>query len=271
MSHLHNFAVIVLIALVSAAGLQPRQETENLTHFDRDGLVFYYPTGWTLTESQQDFVPVVTLQPPTGPTQIIVSTTSTSSCDFQAETKNIMSELVEQVARQIQASTPIQSSPVKTQVDTAEADGVRLLGKAQGKPVIADVYSVRVNTRFINLVYIRVENDEAGASAWNTVRTTVKIRHGVTTIIGSEAPNGSAAAISGGVLNGKAIRLPRPGYPPIARSAHASGTVVVQVTIDEWGAVSSAHAVSGHPLLMAVSVEAARGAVSHRLNCVTNQ
>jgi periplasmic protein TonB len=120
------------------------------------------------------------------------------------------------------------------------------------------------------------------------------VRRGVTTVIGSE--NSSAAApmpgsgsgtgvvttpqkvniadepppppqptpprapISGGVLNGKAISLPKPNYPPIARSAHASGTVVVQVVIDENGNVISAHAVSGHPLLQAVSVAAARSA-----------
>jgi len=73
-------------------------------------------------------------------------------------------------------------------------------------------------------------------------------------------PTPPRAPISGGVLNGKAISLPRPNYPPIARQAHASGTVVVQVTIDENGSVISAHAVSGHPLLQAVAVAAARGA-----------
>jgi TonB family protein len=66
------------------------------------------------------------------------------------------------------------------------------------------------------------------------------------------------APISGGVLNGKAVRLVQPPYPPIARAAHASGAVVVQVLIDENGNVVSAHAVSGHPLLQAVSVAAAR-------------
>ncbi|MCM3900577.1 MAG: TonB family protein [Pyrinomonadaceae bacterium] len=74
------------------------------------------------------------------------------------------------------------------------------------------------------------------------------------------APTPPRAPISGGVLNGKAISLPKPAYPPIARQAHASGTVVVQVTIDENGNVISARAVSGHPLLQAVSVGAARGA-----------
>ncbi len=66
------------------------------------------------------------------------------------------------------------------------------------------------------------------------------------------------AAISGGVLNGKAVHLVQPPYPAIARSAHASGQVVVQVLIDENGNVVAAHATSGHPLLQAAAVNAAR-------------
>ena len=65
------------------------------------------------------------------------------------------------------------------------------------------------------------------------------------------------APISGGVLNGKAVHLVTPPYPAIARSAHASGSVQVQVLIDENGNVISAHAVSGHPLLQAAAVAAA--------------
>lgn len=68
------------------------------------------------------------------------------------------------------------------------------------------------------------------------------------------------APISGGVLNGKAISLPRPAYPAVARAARASGTVTVQVTIDESGRVISARAVSGHPLLQQAAVQAANGA-----------
>ena len=68
------------------------------------------------------------------------------------------------------------------------------------------------------------------------------------------------APISGGVLNGKATSLPKPAYPPIARAARASGTVFVQVIIDEEGNVVSAQAISGHPLLQAAAVAAARQA-----------
>lgn len=76
--------------------------------------------------------------------------------------------------------------------------------------------------------------------------------------------NGSSTVpkqISGGVLNGKAKSLPKPQYPAAGRAVGASGAVTVQVLIDETGAVISASAVSGHPLLRAAAVEAARGAL----------
>ncbi len=66
--------------------------------------------------------------------------------------------------------------------------------------------------------------------------------------------------ISGGILNGKAISLPKPEYPAIARAAEASGAVHVQITVDEAGEVISARAVSGHPLLQAAAVAAAQQA-----------
>jgi TonB family protein len=67
--------------------------------------------------------------------------------------------------------------------------------------------------------------------------------------------------IRGGELNGKAISLPVPRYPEIARAAKASGSVTVEVAIDETGHVVEARAVSGHPLLQAAAVDAARQAV----------
>jgi protein TonB len=73
-----------------------------------------------------------------------------------------------------------------------------------------------------------------------------------------EPPEGSK--IEGGVLNGKALALPHPAYPPLARKAHVAGTVRVQVLIDEEGNVIDAHAVDGHPLLQAACVDAARQA-----------
>lgn len=63
-----------------------------------------------------------------------------------------------------------------------------------------------------------------------------------------------------GLLDGKAIDLPKPEYPSAARAVRASGVVNVLVTVDENGSVVSATAVSGHPLLRPSAVQAARSA-----------
>jgi protein TonB len=59
-------------------------------------------------------------------------------------------------------------------------------------------------------------------------------------------------------MNGKAVHLVQPAYPAVAKAAHASGMVIVQVLIDENGNVISADAISGHPLLRAAATSAAR-------------
>jgi TonB family protein len=66
--------------------------------------------------------------------------------------------------------------------------------------------------------------------------------------------------VSGGVLNGKATTLPKPAYPASAKAVKAAGAVNVQVGVDEKGNVTTATAVSGHPLLRASAEQAARQA-----------
>jgi len=100
----------------------------------------------------------------------------------------------------------------------------------------------------------------SGSGSGTTVVQATKVDIGGEPPPPPPKPTPPRAPISGGVLNGKAVSLPKPPYPAIARQAHASGTVTVQVTIDENGNVISAHAISGHPLLQAVAVAAARGA-----------
>ena len=73
-----------------------------------------------------------------------------------------------------------------------------------------------------------------------------------------EIPKKIPRTISGGVINGKAIKLVKPIYPKSAKATKASGAVNVQVELDEAGNVVSAKAVSGHPLLAEAAEEAAR-------------
>lgn len=77
------------------------------------------------------------------------------------------------------------------------------------------------------------------------------------TIAGSPPPP-PPTPISGGVLNGKAVNLSKPSFPAAARTVKASGSVAIQVTIDESGNVISTTAVSGNPLFRAEAEKAAK-------------
>ncbi|HSI88999.1 MAG TPA: TonB family protein [Pyrinomonadaceae bacterium] len=61
-----------------------------------------------------------------------------------------------------------------------------------------------------------------------------------------------------GVINGRAINLQTPPYPPHALAVGVQGDVSVQVLIDEEGRVISAKAIDGHALLRPTAVNAAK-------------
>jgi TonB family protein len=80
------------------------------------------------------------------------------------------------------------------------------------------------------------------------------------TPIPPKGPPSESKIINGGVVNGKAISLPKPEYPAAARVAGVSGSVKVQVLIDEMGKVVTAQAIEGPPQLQFAARAAACGA-----------
>lgn len=259
MKELKGLSAIVLVALsVLMANAQVR--TGETKHFEKDGLAFDYPAGWRLTDNSTPDEQSLTLAREGSTSQIVINKNDrlVSSCDFQAENEKIANALAAKVAKQIKAPSPLTTSRVKTQVGASEFEGVQLHGVLNHKPVTGDIYSARLNRQFVSLVYLRNDQDKEARSVWETIRTTLTVSHGNITLMGA-VPGESTGSITGGVLNGRALKLGRPEYPAVARMAHASGTVEVQVLIDEEGNVVAAHPISGHPLLQSVSVKAAKG------------
>ena len=55
-------------------------------------------------------------------------------------------------------------------------------------------------------------------------------------------------------MNAMAINLATPPFPPMCR---CQGTVIVAVIVNPEGAVTCSHVISGHPILMVASIQAA--------------
>ncbi len=64
--------------------------------------------------------------------------------------------------------------------------------------------------------------------------------------------------VGGNVQESKLIRRVDPIYPQIARLARVSGTVILQVIVDEEGNVTAVKVMQGHPLLVEEAVRAVR-------------
>jgi protein TonB len=64
--------------------------------------------------------------------------------------------------------------------------------------------------------------------------------------------------VSAGVTSGLLIRKVNPNYPPLARQARISGTVVLRAVISKDGSIENLSLVSGHPMLAPAAIEAVK-------------
>jgi protein TonB len=64
--------------------------------------------------------------------------------------------------------------------------------------------------------------------------------------------------VSSGVMSSRVIYQPTPVYPPIAKAARISGTVVIQATIGHDGTIQNERVVSGPAMLQQAALDAVR-------------
>lgn len=73
----------------------------------------------------------------------------------------------------------------------------------------------------------------------------------------AEPPKPTTEKVPSVVLRSKAVSLPQPPYPAMAKQTHIQGPVNIQILVDEQGKVISAQVVSGNPMLTFAARDAA--------------
>jgi TonB family protein len=252
------FVSIFALTLLVCAPATAQSPSDAAQHFAKDGLSFDYPAGWTLTDkSDQDAQHLLlTREGSTALITVVVQRKFVASSEELAAARNTITlPYAQDMARKLGvAAASLGKSSQCLGVASRAAMGYRLEGALDGQPATGEIYTVMIGRRVVNVVNFRKAQEEVGAApAWMSVLNTIKIE---TPPEASGLPE-LKVVVSGGVLNGKAVRKPAPEYPADAKAARAQGTVVVQITIDETGKVIFAKAVSGHALLRDASVQAA--------------
>jgi protein TonB len=82
-------------------------------------------------------------------------------------------------------------------------------------------------------------------------------------LFGDTGPKVAAAvvkklSISSGVMQGMLLLKTAPVYPPIAKAARVSGTVVLQATISKTGSIENLRVVSGPAMLQQAAMQAVK-------------
>jgi TonB family protein len=71
-------------------------------------------------------------------------------------------------------------------------------------------------------------------------------------------PKPRTITISANVMQGAIIFKTVPEYPPIAKAAHVSGTVVLQAVIGKDGKIENLHVINGPPMLQQAALDAVK-------------
>lgn len=254
-------AIAMIISLLSLS-VYAQSPGSDLNRFSTHGISFEYPAGYSVTDESTAEAHrfILTRQGSSVQLTIVATRRMVLRNEMPAAIENFKEPIIKNVEITLGLINSFERTSIQSQLGSMEAQGVRLRSLHNGNRT-GEVIWLRWNSRLVALSFVRAEADEAVESRlWETVRSSLRVEAPVIGGVTTEELGSTEGAIMGGVLNGKALELPKPAYPAIARAAHASGTVVVQVLIDEEGQVIAARAVSGHPLLQAASVAAAREA-----------
>jgi TonB family protein len=253
------FNCLVCAALLC---LSPSAQTAAGGRYERDGLSFSYPAGWTLADKSNERAQHLILMREGGSSLVVVIAYReliVHPGQLGAAQRNIWRPYVSDMALRlgVEKNPPWEETHCE-KVGGFQATGVRLSGKLEGQPTTGEVYALMLGRRFVNVFFVRHDEDEArDGPAWKELRESLKVEEPANL---PPLTIGDEDATSVGLLNGAVLKKPQPEYPPAARAARASGTVSVQVVVDENGDVTAARALSGHPLLRDSAQRAARRA-----------
>jgi protein TonB len=103
-----------------------------------------------------------------------------------------------------------------------------------------------------------LSGQEPVETSWTSGARTFRLRIRDVTADATQTSGQEPVRVGDGVGRPSLIRHVAPVYPPEARAARVRGVVMVQMTIDEAGAVSSARVLRSVPMLDAAALDAVR-------------
>lgn len=247
--------LLVFVLVLHLPVFSQSDPAKGKVQFTDEKFSFKYPPDWNINDKSNKYFQQFNLVPKDGNALIMVIAfrpkVSTYD-DFEQLKTQIGYSLIDKMLQGFSNSV---KSNVCLDIGNHTVPGFRVAGLHDQKTSSGDVFSFAVKGKYFQIVYMRNDEDMTRSdSAWKTLVESFKVD-------GNEA-NDSSFLIdfeNDSVLNGKAVKLPKPMFPSGIKSLIPIN-VRVRVTIDENGDVISAKASDSNLQFRNFAIEAAKKA-----------
>ncbi len=228
--------------------------------YNKDGLKFNFPTDWTINDQSDDKIQTLFLSKP-GSTILITISSPREKVTTRDQYRNFWDNSMEKYEKAVVRSLQTADKKPKEHgqcfdLNNRQIGGTKYMGFYKNQAATGEVYPFVLGDRFITLVYMRIDKEEAvGTPVWNSFLKSLNLSDSNRDAYPLFIKDGPG---EGGILNGKAVKLVRPTASKLEFQAGNAGDVEVRVEIDEAGNVVSAKAVSGPRMMYERSEYAAR-------------
>ena len=177
----HSCTIIRLVAVMLFCSLAALAQTQgNSKQFNKDGLAFDYPNGWTLTDSSDSKAQQLILSRNDSDAQIRIFSfrglVDTPEKLAEARTKLIDPYLESTSNQFVQMGAKPTRTPANVQVGTAQAEGVRIQAVLDNVPGEAAIYWLPLGNRLVVLTFFGPDKAlKQIAPVWETVRSSLRV------------------------------------------------------------------------------------------------
>jgi len=176
--------IVILSCVLASAQTQtptptPTPTPSDAQHFTKDGLVFDYPNGWTLSDISDDDAQQYTLSKANTDVQMrVFAHKGRVTQEKLAEAKKSFIEpYVKAVSNQFRqmGATPSETADT-TEIAGIRADGVKISASLGGDPGAAKIYWVLLGQRVVVLTLFGPDREiKQFTPAWDLFRKSLKI------------------------------------------------------------------------------------------------
>lgn len=173
--------IIPVLALLLVCSVFATAQTPDAgaMHFNKDGLAFDYPAGWTLEDTSNGDVQQMVLSRADSDAQIkfYIHRNSIKPENLDKARHLLVDPYVEQTTKTFESmGTHPERSAFTTEIGGVAAEGVKLSAVLDGDPGAAEIASALVNQRLVILSFFGPDREMKKANAaWELVRTSMTI------------------------------------------------------------------------------------------------